>query len=147
MIMKKNYFLIICLLFFNETRINAQILPSDCTTSDSALGASYYRDAASLVMDRLYFTLKSPDTVNVTINQLYIDSILGALLAVHNAVGLQHGDTIKNLHVYCPKSVGPWFDLKVDTNKIWVKNWNDSIVLTGDTTMDSMLLKYNVHSV
>ncbi len=123
--------------------ILAQTVPSSCVGTDSIKNI-YYVDAVRLAVKRIY-DINSPDTINVTIRQENIDSCLSSLIAVHNATGLQARDTVIDiLQIHTQDPVLNFFSIEVDTANPWTTSWKQSVTLTGDNTIDTLLIKYGL---
>src|SRR5688500_17703611 len=137
--------LLVLISSFSFIKTNAQIIPSDCSTNDTAVYNTYREDAAAMAFDRIR-KLKTPDTANATINPLIIDSIHEALIAVYNAPGLPDSNPVKVMHT-CNPSIH-CFAIGVDSGNVWfINHWKQGNILTGDTAIDSLLIKYNVNKI
>jgi len=144
---------LINLIFFSilATTISAQT-QSNCETS---WGLEYYykRDVADLALNRL-FSIKSPDTNQIIIQQIHQDSIWKGLTAIYNASSIPERDSVFDF--YCihnnssnTRKLFQTIYLEVDTSLSWTDNWFNGEIVTGYSELDSLISKYayNIESV
>lgn len=138
----KNVLLLLTFLFVSNI-IDSQIVPSYCT-SDSITTNKYIDDADQLTLQKIYSkNLIYKDSVRIPTS--HSDTILRALLAVHNAYLLPARDTVVtmlNIHAL------EWYTLnslyvEADSNMNWMKNLARSTFPSGHNSLDSILLYYD----
>ncbi len=127
--------------------LSAQTVPSSCLPF-AQLENSYRNDVADLALQRLYET-GSPDTALIEIPQRHQDTIMQALAAVVNTGASLEADSVfRNycVHRWPHKAYkGVLFDLKVDTNYAWAKQWYLGNTLTGNAAIDSFMARHGVY--
>ena len=134
--MKKLITLIFVLLYSISP---AQIIPSSCDGSPDLL--NIYKPEATRLTSNWLKTTQSPDNSLVIIPDIQLDSVLGALVAVFNATSLPGHDALLVCHSRTPQLHN--LVLLIDTTTIWNISWSQDILLTGDATMDSIIVMYD----
>ncbi|MBC8485172.1 MAG: T9SS type A sorting domain-containing protein [Bacteroidetes bacterium] len=141
--MKNIYYLaVLCIL--NATSF-AQVQSSCEVTSE--LEYYYKRDVADLAINRL-FASNSPDTNQIEIPQVYLDSIWNGLSAIFNASSIPERDSI--FDIYCIHNISyhtimllPHIYISVDTSVSWTSNWLNGEIVTGYTELDDFISNYD----
>ncbi len=114
---------------------------------DQAIWDFYEKDIYNMAM-RSVWALNEADTASVDIPQERIDLIAGQLAAIFNLEDLPQRDTI--FDIYCIhdnssfEQVYQEYLVKVDTNALWVQNWQDFEALTTNPFIDSLVTKYDI---
>lgn len=131
-----------CILF---TTSFAQV-QSNCETT-SELEYYYKYDVADLAINRL-FASNSPDTNQIKIPQVYLDSIWNGLSAIFNASSIPERDSI--FDIYCIHNISchttmllPHIYISVDTTVSWTNNWLSGEIVTGYTELDDFISNYD----
>jgi Secretion system C-terminal sorting domain len=143
--MKKIYLLtVMCILF---TTSFAQV-QSHCETT-SELEYYYKNDAADLALNRL-FAIHSPDTNQIEIAQVYLDSVWHGLSAIFNASSIIERDSI--FDIYCIHNISynttmllPAISISLDTSVSWTNNWLSGEIVTGNAGLDNFVSDYNYY--
>ena len=119
---------------------------SDCEKS-WGLDHYYKKDVAFLAFERLY-EIKSPDTNEIIIPQVFQDSIWNGLAAIYNAFSIQQRDSI--FDIYCLHNslvsgspLYPGIIVELDTTYEWTSNWLNGEITTGIDELDSFTSEYN----
>ena len=140
--MKKH--LLIFALLFSAFSTTAQTVPSDCTTLDS-INVNYLEDAQRLAVQKIHrqsLTYKD----SVTIPQSHIDTVFRALIAVYNATALPARDTVVSMlqvHTF-PDPIMNRFTVAADSTLPWMQELQVGNIPTGNTTVDDLILSYNL---
>ncbi len=132
--MKRIYTLLTFLSFC--IGINAQTVSSSCEAPDS-LRAFYEFDASKLALRNLYAS-GHPDTSQVIIADVHKEEIHDALVALYQAYGLPARDEVVdffNVHALGDPLTNS-FVLYADTSFAWVKNWENGLIISGNSTCD-----------
>ncbi len=122
----------------------SQIVQSTCY-QDSALISTYQEDAKRMTVRRFYDN-GNPYKDSIVIPTNYSDTILNALIAVHNAVSLSGRDTVVNIlaiHTF----FNPMFhdiDITADSNEVWMQQLKNNNFPTGNFAIDNLILDYNL---
>ena len=141
----KNYILLLLLCILSITSYSQKV-PSSCNASDS-VRALYRTDAQRIALSRIY-KYNSPYKDSVTIPEIWTDTIMRALLAVHNASLLPASDTVKTLHIHSQADQDSnaaslnELSLYVDYSKLWVKELEVNTFPTSDTSVNNLIVKY-----
>jgi hypothetical protein len=136
------YLALLCIL---NTSIFAQV-QSTCETT-SALEYYYKYDVPDLAINRM-FASNSPDTNQIAIPPVYLDSIWNGLSAIFNALSIPERDSIFDIYCihntsYHTKMLLPHIYVSVDTSVSWTSNWLDGEIVTGLTDLDGFISNYN----
>ncbi|MFK7808313.1 MAG: T9SS type A sorting domain-containing protein [Saprospiraceae bacterium] len=126
--MKKIYTLL--LLLFAISSVEAQSVSSSCVAEDS-LNSYYHFDATKLAVRNLYNNA-STDTSSVVVSEVYINEIMRALVAVHQAYDLPARDEVVdfyNIHALEAPATNR-FVLYADTSHLWVRSWMNNELIT-----------------
>ncbi len=140
----KNIIIVIVFLFSVQKGIG-QIIPSSCTAPDSIV-AKYTSDADRLALQTLFHN-NLTYTDSVKIPQEFADSMLNALIAVYNAIGLPARDTVINLYTIHTIPIPDMNSVSVsaDSNLAWMHNLKNNVIPSGNQTIDSLMTLYNLH--
>jgi hypothetical protein len=143
--------MVFILIAFLEVNLLFSQVPSNCIVTP-VLASEYEMDIKYLALKRI-FQVQSPDTALVRIPQEYIDTVAGGMAAIVNAVNIPQRDSIFN--IYCvhnrtdnlPGLTGwPYtFTVKVDISYPWTEAWQNLETITGDTLMDTILVRYSLY--
>lgn len=122
-------------MFFIVNYANSQTVVSDCSAPDSIIEL-YKDDAATLALRRIYdnnFTYQD----SLIVPQEHMDTVLNALLAVHNAIVLPARDTVVNLNIHSRKNISiNAYEIKADTNLPWMQNLLNWNISSGHSQLD-----------
>jgi hypothetical protein len=141
--MKKIYIFI--LLSFCLAPTFAQV-PSDCTIPQILSGV-YERDIKNMVIRRMYEN-QHADTSLIAIPQNELDTVEEGLAAIFNATSIPQRDSIFNL--YCVHDNTTMMQVyngllvQVDTSYAWTDAWQNLVSITGNPTVDSLLVNYDI---
>ena len=141
--MKKFLFL---LLMCSSCIASAQV-SSSCIVPQ-LLAQEYERDIKNLSIRRI-IQLQSADTALVRIPQLWQDTIAEGLAAIFNATSIPERDSIFNL--YCVHDNTTLMQtyhgllVQVDTNYAWTQAWQNLNAITGNSFIDSLVVKYDLN--
>lgn len=116
--------------------LQAQSVSSSCNGPDS-LVAFYDFDATKLAIRHLY-NINHPDTTEIVVEDSNKESVLEALLAVHQAYSLSARDEVIdffNVHAL-DAPVTNSFTLYADTSYKWVQTWRNADIYTGLADID-----------
>jgi len=143
--MKKIFYI---LFLFNSCLVFGQTYPSSCEVP-SLLRSTYEWDIKNLALRRM-FEVQSPDTALVAIPQAWQDTILNGMGAILQAMAMPQRDTIFNAYCIHDRAPGMVFVdqqimVSVDTTYAWTHQWQNMITQTGNSQIDSLLAKYDLH--
>ncbi|MDB5284959.1 MAG: hypothetical protein JWO06_4034 [Bacteroidota bacterium] len=116
----------------------------DCTPSQYII-TTYLADAQTLAL-RQIFVSQDIYKDSVQIPSSHYAPILRDLQGIYEAGLPQITDSIfniYNIHTYQDPDMTE-FDLSVDTNYVWVKNWLATNLVSGNDTIDLLMSKYNL---
>jgi hypothetical protein len=143
--------MIFILIFFIIANLIFSQVPSNCAVTP-VLASEYEMDIKYLALKRI-FQIQSPDTALVRIPKDYTDTVAGGMAAIVNAVNNPQRDSIFNL--YCVHNrtdnlygLPGWpygFTVKVDIAYPWTEAWQNLETITGDTLMDTILVRYSLY--
>ena len=122
-----------------------QVVTSSCTAHDSII-QKYTADADRLTV-RDSYTNNLPYMDSIVISQTYSDTLLNALIAVYNATSLPARDTVVsmyNIHSFPNPNINS-FAVAADSNLVWMQHLKNGIYPTGNSTVDSLTVLYNLH--
>ncbi len=133
------------LLCLATALLEAQTVNSSCEAADQEVFQLWEKDAKKLAIRRLY-QIQSPDSCQVIIPQIYVDSALQALLAVHNAKELGARKEVVELyevHALAEPNLNSLL-LLLDTSFQWAEalQLNDQ---SGLAAFDKLLRKYDLY--
>jgi hypothetical protein len=128
-------------------------IPSETSSSDDSnipdsIRSLYRTDAARLAL-RHVFQNKLPDTASVNIPQHLIESFYSGLIHIYNCKMITSIDTITKIR---PVHTYPYISLYllvigIDTSYSWTKQWENGFTITGNDTIDSLLIEYELELV
>jgi hypothetical protein len=127
-----------------STHSFAQIVPSDCTASDSLLKAlkkdTYYVTKNIIYKNNLNWkdSLEFPP--------LLVDSVVKALIAVNHAVTLQARDTVinqLNIHHH-PDMLLNRLMIYGDSDVYWMKELRKGHLVTGEPLLDDLISRFGM---
>jgi len=124
--------------------------PSEFTSSDDShvpisVRSLYRLDASYLALNHIYKN-KLPDTSSGDIPEHLIDPFYAGLIHIYNCKSIKSVDTITKtspIHSQVSKTLLR-FNIGIDTSYSWTKQWLDGNILTGNDTIDNLLIKYNL---
>lgn len=125
--------------------IPSEISSSDDSNIPDSIRSLYRTDAARLAL-RHVFQNKLPDTASVNIPEHLIESFYSGLIHIYNCKKIQSIETITKIwsvHTY------PYISLYllvigIDTSYSWTKQWENGFTITGNDTIDSLLIEYEL---
>jgi hypothetical protein len=141
----KKTILILLLGLLSSLEISAQVA-SSCNVP-AILKQEYQRDWVNLSMTAM-FAAQSPDTQFVRVPDTWLGPISEGMAAIFNASSIPQRDSVFDL--YCVHDLAsyiqtyPGYLVQIDTQFAWTSAWRNLITLTGDATLDSMLVKYGL---
>lgn len=136
---------ILLIYFLNVLPAFSQTVISSCIAPDSII-AKYNNDADRLAV-RKFHRNSLPEKDSIIIPTAHSDTVLKALIAVYNAVGLAERDTVINffdIHSF-PKLSLHLFEITADTNLYWVQKIKNGIIPTGDVIIDNIMSDYYLY--
>ncbi|MEX1191934.1 MAG: T9SS type A sorting domain-containing protein [Brumimicrobium sp.] len=142
--MKQLYFFILFCTLISNLAIT-QIVPSDCDAHDSII-EQYSEDAQRLTLDRI-FEHNYTYVDSVIIPSTYSDTVLNALVAIHNAVGIQERDTVVDMldiHSNVMVSMNNFY-LAADSTLSWMENLSNGNLNTGQPILDEIISDYDFY--
>lgn len=135
-------FVVFTVLCLNSLLSASQSVISSCNAHDSII-EKYEFHAAQLALRRIYdnnFT----EVDSVIIPSASRDSVLNAIIAVYNAVGLPARDTIMSFNISPVQTVPVrWIRIEADSNATWMQSLLNLNVPTGNMALDSLMSEYN----
>ena len=122
-----------------------EITSNDDSHIADSIRSLYRTDAARLALNHVYQN-KLPDTASVNIPQQLIDSFYSGLIHIFNCKTITSVDTITKIR---PVHTFPYVSLyylwvHVDTSYTWTKQWENGFTFTGNDTIDSLLIEYEL---
>lgn len=133
---------ILALIFsFNSI---AQLVQSSCTVEPSVI-KSYRNDADRLVLKH-YRAKSYSEKDSVSINPMYSDTLLKALISVYNATDLIARDTVVeifNIHSRWSFELN-FLRLEADSGLAWMNELELNNIPTGYAPLDDFLIPYNI---
>lgn len=142
----KNY-LIFLLYLASTCSVLAQTVTSSCSAPDSI--KNMYRDDADRMAVRYVMNNGTSWKDSARIEPARVQQYMDALLAVYNADSLPASDTVSDLlkiHTQKTEFSLRGLSLFADTNLTWVQGLKGGNVISGDSTVDSYLMRYNLDS-
>lgn len=136
-------FILSCILISNLAI--TQIVPSNCDAHDTIV-AQYIEDAQRLTLDRI-FEHDYTYVDSVIIPSTYSDTVLNALVAIHNAVGIPERDTVVdmlNIHSNLMVSMNNFY-LAADSTLSWMENLSNGNLNTGQPILDEIISSYDFY--
>ncbi len=136
--------LLIFLIVSSGVVLHAQRVQSSCQASDR-IRAMYQEDADRLAL-RLTFEKKTPFMDSARIYKIWSDSILNALVAVHNLDSFPARDSIIDLikiHSFSNPSLKRFF-MAADSTLFWMKMLQFNQFPTKIDSVDFLLNKYRI---
>ncbi len=141
----KNYIYLFTILFALQSK--SQTVQSSCN-ADTSITNLYQTDAKRLAVRKFYKqNLSFKDSVNIPVS--HSDSVLKALVAVHNAVGLVARDTVVdifNIHTFLDPYLKDIY-IKADTSEFWMMQLKNNVIPTGYSLVDDIIDNYNLTKV
>lgn len=135
-------FIAVLLLSLSTSLASAQTVVSSCNAPDSILDKYAYH-AAELALRRI-FDERFAEIDSFTIPQSSRDSVLAAIVAVYNAVGLPARDTVMAFAIMPMQTEAVrWLRLEADSNASWMQALLGNDLPTGNTALDSLISTYN----
>lgn len=136
--------ILICIL---KASVYSQV-QSSCQKS-AELEYYYKMDVADLAMRRMFET-NSPDTSQIEIPQIHLDSIWNGLSAIYNMSEFPERDSV--FDIFCIHNLSsfssilwPAIYIEVDTSVNWTGNWINGEIVTGNTGLDNFISSYNYY--
>jgi hypothetical protein len=137
--------LLLIIIYCCTLSTNAQIIPSTCIASDSVKNL-YQKDADRLAVQKFFRrNLDLKDTIEIP--KIHSDTILNALIAVYNLQGVSAKDTVVsqlNLHTFHNPFLDELFFM-ADSNLSWMQQFRNGSLITGNSTIDSLLSKLSLN--
>jgi hypothetical protein len=148
-----SFIIILVLISFLSCRKDTS--PLNTTTSEFSSGddssildsirSLYQSDAAYLAFRHIFMNNMS-DTASVNIPQHLVDSFYDGLIHIYNCKSITSIDTITKIR---PVHTFPYESLYrlvvgFDTSYTWTKQWKSGFTMTGNDTIDSLLIKYEL---
>ena len=126
-------------------------IPSEFSSSDDSIipdsiRSLYRLDAAWLAVNHIYKN-KLADTASVIIPEQLIETFYSGLIHIYNCNTIPSIETItKTWPVHIPAAYPNLHRLAVgiDTNYSWTKQWTNGFRFTGNDTIDSLLIEYEL---
>lgn len=135
-------FVAVLLLSLSPSLVSAQTVVSSCNAPDSILDKYAYH-AAELALRRI-FDESFTEIDSFIIPQASRDSVLDAIVAVYNAVGLPARDTVMTFAINPIQTEAVrWLRLEADSNASWMQALLNNSLPTGNTALDSLISTYN----
>ena len=120
----------------------AQTFPSSCSASDS-IRKVYLMDAERLALRKIYRQgLSFKDSI--TIPNSHSDTILNALITLHNATNIPQRDSVLsifNIHSFNDPVLN-LIIVRADSNLTWMKQLKTGAIHTGEASVDSLISNY-----
>jgi len=136
--------LTVCIIFFCVHSVRSQTVVSSCSAPDSIL-ALYRDDAATMALRRIYdnsYTYVD----SAVLPQESMDTVLNALVAVHNAISLPARDTVVNFNIRSIKDHAiNSYEIKGDTNLAWMQNLLNWTTTSGHSQLDAFNSNYGFY--
>ena len=125
-------------------------IPSESTSSDDSnvpdsVRSLYRLDATYLALNHIYNN-KLPDTSSGDIPEHLIDPFYAGLIHIYNCKSINSVETITKtwpIHSQASNTLLR-FNVGIDTSYSWTKHWIDGNTLTGNDTIDNLLIQYNL---
>lgn len=138
--MKPYFYIIVLSIISNYSK--AQVIQSDCTAPDSIVD-QYQEDAQRLTLDRI-FDQNYSYADSIIIPSSYSDTVLNALIAIHNVSGIPERDTVVDmLNIHSRKIIAmDNFYLRADSTLGWMQNLSAGNLNTGQPILDDILSTY-----
>jgi hypothetical protein len=136
---------ILPLILLYNTILLAQPIPSTCVAPDSTKEL-YQKDANRLAVIKFH-RRNYPEKDSIDIPKLHSDTILNALMAVYNLQGVSAKDTVVsqlNLHTFHNPFLNELFFM-ADSTLGWMQQLRNGGLITGNSTIDSLLIKYSLN--
>lgn len=139
----KNLIIIFGLIVCSQPLVS-QTVSSSCSASNS-LTALYIDDADRLALRKIYaqnLTYKD----SIIIPQTHADTVLKALIAVHNATTLPARDTVVsllNIHTF-PNPILNTLYVVASPTLSWMQQLNQGNIPTGNTQIDGLISTYSL---
>jgi len=137
----KNLYLILFFALLIQN-VNAQIIPSSCTASDSVV-QKYIIDAKGLAPKAMQ-KIGASYYDSVIIPQEWTDTVLHALLAIYNTISGAR-DSVVDYHIHCTdfKDINKFY-LYADTGLGWIQDFKNGVWPTRDTAVNNLIDRYNL---
>ncbi len=119
--------------------LKAQIVPSICTAPDSIV-KQYQEDAKRLALRKI-IRQNLPEIDSSIIPATHVDTVMRALLAVHNATSLAAADTVRGVHTFPTPSMR-FLTIGADSTLPWMQQLRQMHIPTGDAQVDSLLSEF-----
>ena len=148
-----NFVIILVLISFfscNKDYSPLGTLQSEFSSADDSniplsIRSKYKFDAALLAIDHMYRN-KLPDTASVYIPEYLIQSFYSGLIRIYNCRTIPFTETVtktRPIHTRADQFL-LYLSVGIDTSYDWTKRWVDGFKYTGNDTIDSLLVKYNL---
>lgn len=138
-IMKHSLLIFVFILFSQRAFGQVQ---SNCTDNADLIAREYALDIHRIVVERLWLN-RHPDTSEIIIPQVHLDSMIGNFTAVFNVGKYVNTDSLfDNYCVHDFTAARRKIYIKLDTNIAWTKTWLEGKTTTNYKELDELIEKY-----
>jgi hypothetical protein len=127
--------------------LQSEFSSADDSNIPQLIRSKYKLDAALLALGHMYRN-KLPDTASVYIPEYLIQPFYSGLIRIYNCRTIPFTKSITKTRPIHTRANQILYSVSVgiDTSYDWTKRWVDGFKYTGNDTIDSLLVKYNLES-
>jgi len=125
--------------------LQSEFSSADDSNIPQSIRSKYKLDAALLAIGHMYRN-KLPDTASVYIPEDLIQPFYSGLIRIYNCRTIPFTEIItktRPIHTRA-NQILQYVSVGIDTSYDWTKRWVDGFKYTGNDTIDSLLVKYNL---